>query len=108
VCGKKTITQLLGVEYDGYYGRQARAWWNRRDTGYSMPTTNTAALKVIEQLKTPTHIKVITNRKYPEVLEECFDGSAFGMQEPDDTQVEVSVVKVAPMIHLERQLKNLA
>jgi len=73
-----------------------------------MPATNVAALEVIARLKTPTHIKVIINKKYPDILEECFDGSAFGMQEPDETPVEANVVNFVPMINLDAQLKNLA
>ena len=34
-------------------------------------------------LKVPTHLRVWTNKKYPEILATCFDGTAFGVDEDD-------------------------
>ncbi|WP_197048210.1 hypothetical protein, partial [Mycobacterium paragordonae] len=42
------------------------------------------ALERADRVRTPTHLRVWINKKYPEILATCFDGTAFGTQEASD------------------------
>lgn len=82
-CGYQMFNEYVCVEHTNFAGRKAKQWWAQR-TADPMPSTTEQALEVADQLKPATHLRVWINKKYPEILAVCFDGSAFGTQEPDD------------------------
>ncbi len=80
-CGFKMFTQYVCVEHEGFAGKKARDWFKERlPKGISYPATTAAALAIAQDYLTPTHMRVWVNRKYPEILCFCFDGTAFGQQ----------------------------
>lgn len=96
-CGFKMFQEFVCVEHENFAGRKAREWWRSR-SDRNVPKTTQQALEEAETLKTPTHIRVWTNKKYPEILAFCFDGTAFGVEEPPEVlespTVETTVTKV--------------
>lgn len=89
-CGYQKFDEYVCPEHQNFAQRKARQWWKLR-TNAPLPETTKEALEQVSSLPAPTHIRVWINKKYPELLATCFDGSAFGTQEPDDTAPEVEV-----------------
>lgn len=83
-CGIRKFDEYVCVEHTNYAGKRARQWWGQRTTE-PMPATTEEALKVVDQLPAATHLRVWINKKYPEILATCFDGTAFGTEESDGT-----------------------
>lgn len=83
-CNLRSFDDFVCVEHDGFAGRKARHWWADR-TDSTMPSTTEQALELAETLKTPTHLRVWINKKYPEILAYCYDGTGFGTVEAPDT-----------------------
>ena len=80
-CGYRMFEEYVCVEHEGFAGRKARQWLRERTNGAELPVTTMEALARAEDFKVPTHMKVWTNKKYPEIMSFCWDGSAFGQQE---------------------------
>lgn len=87
-CGLKKFTAYVLPEHGGYGTKRARDWWRTR-TSAPLPDTTDATLVAIESLPAPTHLRIWVNCKYPEILAECFDGTAFGNQEDDGARPQV-------------------
>lgn len=68
------LSEYICLEHTGYARHKAKAWWNIRHR-HDAPETVNAALSITDELRRPTHIKVIVNRQYPEIVGVCFDGS---------------------------------
>lgn len=81
-CGYKSYSEFIGIEAANFFGRKARIWWQER-TDLPFPLSTAEALGQVQHLAAPTHLRIWTNRKpYPEIMSMCFDGTAFGEQEP--------------------------
>lgn len=89
-CGMNNFSEFVCVEHDGFAGRKARNWWAARSRD-PMPATSLDVLNVVNSLTTPTHLEVWVNKKYPEIMRFCYDGSAFGRQTPVNVAPTVSV-----------------
>jgi DNA repair protein RadD len=78
-CGSRRFTDFVGVEHSGFMKMRARKWWalHAPVKNAALPRTTTALLDVIEHIRVPTHIKVVTNLKYPEIIAYDFTGSGF-------------------------------
>lgn len=87
-CGIRMFRDYVCFEHqDGLSRRKAQNWWKARVPGTKLesefvPTNTQAAVSLAQHLKAPTHLRVWVNEKYPRIMGECFDGSAFGKQEP--------------------------
>lgn len=81
-CGYKCFSEYVCIEHINYAGKKARDWWRAR-TDVPVPEKTEQALEMTNILKVPTHLRVWTNKKYPEILATCFDGTAFGVDEDD-------------------------
>lgn len=80
-----TFSDFVLPEHEGWGARNARHWWKLR-SDEPMPQTTAAMLEVIDKVKAPTHLRVWTNKKpYPQIMNYCFDGTAFGTQEASDS-----------------------
>lgn len=90
-CGYKMFQEYVCIQHDNFAGRKAREWWRGRSDS-PMPSTTADALEQAETLRTPTHMRVWTNKKYPEILAFCYDGTAFG-QEPAPESLEMPTVE---------------
>lgn len=88
-CGIRAFSEYLGFEHpDAFSQRRARRWWSERlnaelrgpDELLRAPDTTDEALRRSAQLRAPTHLRVWVNKQYPQIIAQCFDGSAFGEQ----------------------------
>ena len=79
-CGLRTFTEYVCIEHDGFAQRMARKWWKER-TAESFPESTLDAVEHLSSLAVPTHINVWLNKKYPEILAHCYDGTAFGKEQ---------------------------
>lgn len=103
-CGLNVYSQYVCIEHEGYAGRMARQWWRERDRGKvldntplpTLPTTTAEAMRRVATLPAATHLKVWINKKHPEILEVCFDGSAFGTKVPSDNWTPPLAETVTP------------
>lgn len=82
-CGyTKQFTEYIGVDHpNGGARTAARRWWSERSVE-EVPTTTDDLLQRADSLAVPTHIRVWVNQKYPKVMAACFDGTAFGTEQP--------------------------
>jgi DNA repair protein RadD len=99
----KVFHEYVALEHSLGGGRRARAWWAARALLGDVPETVDAALEQVGTLQAATHLRVWTNKKYPEVLAHCFDGSSFGTQDADASNnptIDAKIVKHRP--HEER------
>ena len=79
-CGLRSFDEYVCIEHTNYAGKKARDWWRAR-TDSPIPGSTREALNKTDILTTPTHLRVWINKKYPEILATCFDGTAFGTQQ---------------------------
>lgn len=66
-CGLRMFNEYVMLEHNGLAGKKSRDWWRVRHAEEPPPTTH-QALQKISELRTPKKIRVIVNRKYPEIL----------------------------------------
>ena len=103
-CGYKSYTDFICVEHTNFAGRKARKWWAER-TDVPMPATTDEAINIADKvLAAPTHLRVWTNKKYPEIMQFCFDGTAFGTEEasgfvPDIENREILSAQRAALVY---------
>lgn len=104
--GLRTVfTDYLMPEHPGF-GRtkSVRLWKEMAEAagymGLPMPETTAETLAQVQQLKMPTHLRVWTNKQYPDILARCYDGTAFGTQEPTEGPVVEAARVTAPLAPL--------
>lgn len=92
----KKFDEYVCIAHEGYAGRKAKQWWKEHGPDLPVPDTAAALLDVIGSCRMPTHLRVWTNRKYPEIMSQCLDGSAFNTIVPGEAfegpQVDVQAV----------------
>lgn len=76
-CGMSRFKEFLCPEYTNYAGVKAAQWWRMRSNA-APPKTTEQWLRAIDKLPAPTHLQVWINKKYPEIMKFCFDGTNFG------------------------------
>jgi DNA repair protein RadD len=84
-CGPTSFSEYICLQHEGYAAVKARRWWRER-SATEAPATSREALERIADLKTPTHLRVWVNKKYPEIMAYCYDGTAFGTQGGDSVE----------------------
>lgn len=84
-CGPTSFTEYMCLQHEGYAALKARRWWRERATT-DAPATSREALERITECKVPTHLRVWVNKKYPEIMAYCYDGTAFGKQVGDSVE----------------------
>lgn len=89
-CGLRSFEEYICFEHGYTAGSKARRWWKERSED-PPPQTTAEALAVIDQLPPATHIRVWTNKQYPEILAYCFDGTEFNTHAPDNDGPQISV-----------------
>lgn len=89
-CGLRSFLEFVCVQHEGWAKRKAREWWALR-TSQPMPDTTEEAMQIISTLMPATHLRVWVNKKYPQIMNCCLDGTAFGTQMDDGHQVQVDV-----------------
>jgi len=83
-AGLKHFTEFVCIQHQGWAHRRANTWWSTR-TNIKMPGTTEEALNIIDQVQVATHLRVWINKKHPEILAHCFDGTAFNTREVKDS-----------------------
>jgi DNA repair protein RadD len=99
-CGTSKYDDYVCVQHpDGWAKKKANKWWRGRtiDKDTPMPDTVAQAMEWVKHLRTPTHISVITNQKWPTITDYCFDGTNFG-REPITNPAQLR----APQVHVQR------
>ena len=91
-CGLRLFSDYVCIEHDGFAQRKAKQWWKERST-VAFPISAELGLALTSHIKPPTHIRVWINKKHPEILNYCFDGSCFGSQEA--TEIKPAINKIA-------------
>jgi DNA repair protein RadD len=92
-CGLRAFSDYVCIEHEGFAQRKARQWWAQRSKA-GFPSSTQAALALADTLVPATHLRVWVNKQYPEIMSQCFDGTAFGTgaaAKPPDTSVETEV-----------------
>lgn len=94
-CGTKAFPDYVCVEHTGYALHKAHEWWGTR-TKDPFPKTVDEALDRIDKLPVPSHLRVWINKKHPQIMTYCFDGSGFGTVTPVPMRADVKVER--PMV----------
>ncbi len=93
----KSFYDYVCVEHDGFAKRKALKWWKERaPEDIAMPATAREAIELSGMLRPVTHLRVWVNKKYPEIMNYCFDGTAFDTQMDDGKVVTTDVRGDAP------------
>jgi DNA repair protein RadD len=69
----RRFPEYVLFEHVGFGRRKAEDWWRMR-TNLPCPATTEEALKILDTFEAPTHIKVWTNKPYPEIMKVCMMG----------------------------------
>lgn len=87
-CGLRMFTEWVCFEHTGFALHKAHDWWRER-TGEEngIPETVEEAKKRIEELDTPTHIRVWVNKRHPEIKDHDFSGTGFGAYKNGQEQI---------------------
>jgi DNA repair protein RadD len=91
-CGIKAYDEYVLIEHADWGGRKARKWWKERSL-MPFPESTDTALMMAPHLAPATHLRVWLNKKYPEIMSACFDGSAFGTTHATDVRPGADVEK---------------
>ena len=85
-CGPRRFSEYVCIEHQNYAGKKARDWWRlRSEPGSPLPVKTSEALEVAPtQVKAATSVRVWVNKKYPEIMSYCFDGTHFNTEEPSE------------------------
>jgi DNA repair protein RadD len=89
-CGLRSFHEFVCIQHEGFAKHKAAQWWKKRTT-LPMPPTTMEALAIVDKLSQPTHLSIWANKKFPEILDTCFDGTAFGKQAPEGVVTPVQV-----------------
>ena len=100
-CGFKMFTEYVCFAHTDYAGRRAKQWWAAR-SDLPVPATAAEGLAFVEHIRASTSLRVWINKKYPEIVAHCIDGSEFGKKEVDllaqpSRQVDKPVVSTSFM-----------
>lgn len=90
-CGLRRFSEFVLLEHENQYAsRKARSWWRER-SDLAPPLKTAQALERANELKTPTHLRVWINKQYPQIMQSCYDGTAFGTESVKDSDPGPSV-----------------
>lgn len=88
-CNLQSFSEYICPQHNegSYPLKKAREWWRKRNNLLVMPQDAEVFLSHVAKLKPATHIRVWINKKYPEIMSHCFDGSFFNKQEADPFEI---------------------
>lgn len=81
-CGLRMFSEFICIQHDGYARKKAVDWWKVRMPNSQCPTDTDEALEASVHFMSPSHIRVWHNKPYPQIMDYCWDYTAFGTQEP--------------------------
>lgn len=91
-CGFRMFNEFVCIEHEGYARIKADQWWKLRFSAPAPQTVN-EALTTVHLAQPATYIRVWSNKKYPEIMAHCFDGTAFGEIDPMAPDYDHTVVR---------------
>lgn len=68
-CGLRMFREWICLEHEGFARKKARDWWRQASVNLDPPETTAEGLTRLNELREPTSIRVLINRKYPEIME---------------------------------------
>ncbi len=96
---RSVFTDYLMPEHEGFARRKTNQLWKGMG-GTDLPETTSETLGRVQSMTMPTHLRVWTNKQYPEILARCYDGTAFGTQEATAAPTLEAARQTAPIAHL--------
>jgi DNA repair protein RadD len=105
-CGRRKFNEYVAFQHDGFAGRKALQWWSERTT-MDFPATTDNALALINEINCPTSVRVWINKKYPEIMLFCYDGSHFDKESPNNKAPEIET-SISERTSLKRVLKTMS
>lgn len=83
--------EWICLEHTGLALHKAHDWW-RAATGETknIPKTVNEAKSRIEELDTPTHIRVWINKKHPQIMDRDYSGTGFNSTKSAETEIAVT------------------
>ena len=94
-CGYHAFTEYVCFEHTGFARHKARQWWEAR-TPIPLPETTEAGLTLSDKVSTTSSLRVWTNKKYPEIMAHCYDGTHFG-KETNENYIQPTVQADVPI-----------
>lgn len=94
-AGLRKFNEFVCIEHSSAARRRAQRWWKER-TDFPFPDTSEEALLIIDKVNVATSVRVWINKKYPEILAYCFDGTHF-MKEQHDPNSLPKISKDMPL-----------
>jgi DNA repair protein RadD len=91
-CGFRCFDEYVCIEYTNHAKVKAIQWLAKRTS--ARPTTAAELIELSPSLPVVTHLSVWINKdggKHPQIMDACFDGTAFGKQIPDEGFVKPQV-----------------
>jgi len=84
---RSMFADYLMPEHEPRFGRNKslqvwRAMAKASGLDMDLPATTAETLGRVQSMVMPTHLRVWTNKQYPDILARCYDGTAFGTQAP--------------------------
>lgn len=92
-CGLRKFDEYICFQHEGFPQRKARQWWAER-TQMQFPTSTKDAIDKAELINAATHLRIWVNKKYPEIMKVCYDGTAFNTQEAVDEKPTVQSANI--------------
>lgn len=92
-CGLRKFTDYVCFEHEGFAQRKARQWWQAR-TEMPFPASTADGIEQSPLLAPTTSLRVWINKKYPEIMAYCYDGTHFGKEEADDSTLPTTESQV--------------
>jgi DNA repair protein RadD len=100
-CGLRNVySDYLCVEHEGFAQRKAKQLWSKMGGGELPESTAKAASLIGITAMPPTHLRVWINKQYPEILDRCYDGTAFDTQPPCEPPSLEMAKQTAPIAAL--------
>lgn len=75
-CGLRVFDEWVCLEHEGFASKKGRDWWRNRAQN-EPPSTIVDAFARMNELRTPTHIRVWLNKKHPEIMAYDYSGTGF-------------------------------
>ena len=91
-CSFRKFDEYICPEHSGYAQRKSSRWWAARSSKEA-PLTTKKMLENVHDIALPTHLKIWINKRFPEIMDYCFDGSEFGEKPVSDAQGVTCEVK---------------
>jgi len=105
--GLRVFSEYVCFEHEGFAQNKAKTWWRER-TGLNFPNSTAEGIALCDQLTPVTSLRVWINKKYPEIMAHCFDGTHFGKEEKSTNTPSIGLdlpKKTVPSAHF-NDLKN--